>query len=52
MVLFCAAFFAAVSIAFGVEFAEDAGGLFFDVTAEDFVVCYLASSMLVSATVE
>jgi hypothetical protein len=33
--------FAVVLVAFRVEFAEDARGLFQYVSAEDFVVCYL-----------
>jgi hypothetical protein len=38
---FFATVFAAVIVAFSIELAEDAGGFFFDVTAEDFVLCYL-----------
>lgn len=49
---FCTAIFAAVVVAFGVEFAEDAGGLFFDVAEEDFVVGYLEGGGLVSVVAE
>ncbi len=38
MVLFCAAAFAVISVTFGIEFAEETGGCFVDVAAENFVV--------------
>lgn len=50
--LIFAAVFPPVGVAFGVEFAEDAGGAFPDVVAEDFVLCYLEGRESISVMVE
>jgi hypothetical protein len=56
VMLFCAAFFtaffAAVGVIFVAEFAKDAGWLFADVAAEDFVVCDLEDEESVFAVPE